>query len=340
VVEATVARFGLNLGVSPREPIGRIGDIAQAAERHGFEAVWVLDSQLAMKDVYVALTIAAQATSRILLGTGVTNPVTRHITHTANAIGAVDEVSAGRALLGLGSGDSAVFPLGGKPASVAEMRCAVDDLRALLAGREITLSGQKVRVLTIRRPMPIFLGASQPRLLTLAGEVADGVILLGGADLELTAWQLDWIERGARRAGRVLADVFVDLWLPISLGDDEDRAREDVKAVAASQARWFHRWTARPPVLERFRDEFLRASDAYEFRDHLSLHAKHRETVSDEFTDFVALAGDADKCAGRIRRLLALKVDRISFTLLSGGRLERIANLGTRLLPRLAGGAS
>jgi 5,10-methylenetetrahydromethanopterin reductase len=330
-----VASFGLNLGVSAREPIHRIAEVARAAEAHGFEAVWVLDSQLAMKDVYVALTLAAGASSRVMLGTGVTNPVTRHVTHTANAIAAVDEASGGRALLGIGSGDSAVFPLGGRPASVAQMRQALLDLRALLAGRDIDAGGKRVRVLTVRRPVPIFVGASQPRLLTLAGELADGVILLGGADVDLTAWQLDWIERGARAAGRRLADVFVDLWLPISLGEDAARAREDVRAVAASQARWFHRWKERPPVLERFQDDFARAAGAYEFADHLSLHARHRGSVSDAFTDFVALAGGADTCADRIRRLLALKVDRISFTLLSGGRLERIADLGTRLLPRL-----
>ncbi len=331
-----MARFGLNLGVSAREPIRRIAEVARAAEQHGFEAVWVLDSQLAMKDVYVALTLAAAATRRIQLGTGVTNPVTRHVTHTANAIAAVDEVSEGRALLGIGSGDSSVFPLGVRPASIAEMRRALEDLRALLAGREIVAGGKPVRVATIRRPVPIFVGASQPRLLTLAGELADGVILLGAADAELTAWQLEWIERGAERAGRRLADVFVDLWLPISLDDDEARAREDVKAIGASQARWFHRWKERPPVLERFRDEFARADQAYEFADHLSLHARHRESVSDEFTDFVALAGGVDKCVRRIRGLLDLKVDRISFTLLSGGRLDRIAQLGAQLLPRLA----
>ncbi len=328
-------RFGLNLGISAREPIHRIADVAQAAERHGFDAVWVLDSQLAMKDVYVALTVAAQATHRIHLGTGVTNPVTRHITNTANAIGTIDELSGGRALLGIGSGDSAVYTIGGKPASIADMRHALQDLRALLAGHEIDGEGKPVRVLTVHRPVPIFVGASQPRLLTLAGELADGVILLGAADPELTAWQLEWIERGARSAGRRLDDVFVDLWLAISVADDERQAREDVRAVAASQARWFHHWKQRPPVLERFSADFARAAAAYEFRDHLSRHAPHRTSVSDELTDFVALAGSADRCSERIRRLLDLKVDRISFTLLSGGRMERIAELGTRLLPRL-----
>ncbi len=166
-------------------------------------------------------------------------------------------------------------------------------------------------------------------------EPADGVILLGAADPELTAWQLEWIERGARSAGRRLDDVFVDLWLAISVADDERQAREDVRAVAASQARWCHHWKQRPPLLERFSADFARAAAAYEFLDHLSRHARHRGTVSDELTDFVALAGSADRCSERIRRLLERKVDRISFALLSGGRMERIAELGTRLLPRL-----
>jgi 5,10-methylenetetrahydromethanopterin reductase len=328
--------FGLSFGVSAREPLRRIGEVARTAEEQGFDAAWVIDSQVAMKDVHVALTVAALATSTIELGTGVTNPLTRHITVTANAIAAVDEVSGGRALLGLGSGDSAVFPLGWKPAPIAEMRPFLQDVRQLLNGKDVARPGQPaVRLAGVTRPVPIFVAASQPRMLALAGEQADGVILLGAADVALTEWQLAQVHEGARAAGRDPRDVFVDLWLGISLGDDRRQALEDVKAFATSQARWFSRWKALPPPLAPFEDEFTRAFEAYRFADHLSRRAEHAHVVSDRFADFVALAGPAEACRERIEALLALNVDRITFTLLSGNRLERVRQLGAGLVSPL-----
>jgi 5,10-methylenetetrahydromethanopterin reductase len=327
--------FGLSFGISAREPLRRVGDVARTAEEQGFDAAWIIDSQVAMKDVHVALTVAAMATSTIRLGTGVTNPLTRHITVTANAIAAVDEVSGGRALLGLGSGDSAVFPLGWKPSPIADMRRFLQDIRRFLNGHEVTLRDRPVRLLGITRPVPIFVAASQPRMLRLAGEQADGVILLGAADVALTNWQLERIHQGARDAGRAPKDIFVDLWLGISMAEDRRQALDDVKAFATSQARWFSRWKELPPPLAPFEDEFARAFAAYRFADHLSRRAEHAHVVSDRFADFVALAGPAEACRDRIEALLALKVDRITFTLLSGNRLERVRQLGAGLVSRL-----
>lgn len=329
--------FGLSFGISAREPLRRIGEIARTAEEQGFDAAWVIDSQVAMKDVHVALTVAAMETRRIRLGTGVTNPITRHVTVTANAIAGVDEVSGGRALLGLGSGDSAVFPLGLKPAPIVEMREFLRQTRRLLGGETVALNGREVRLAGVTRPVPIFVAASQPRMLMLAGEQADGVILLGAADVALTEWQLELIRKGAREAGRDPGAIFIDLWCGISMTNDRRQALEDVKAFATSQARWFSRWKELPPPLAPFKDEFMRAYEAYEFADHLSRHAEHAHVVSDEFADFVALAGPAAACRARIEALLAVKVDRITFTLLSGHRLERVRQLGAGLVSGLRG---
>jgi 5,10-methylenetetrahydromethanopterin reductase len=327
--------FGLSFGISAREPLRRIGEVARTAEQHGFDAAWIIDSQLAMKDVHVALTVAAMETTRLRLGTGVTNPLTRHITVTANAIAGVDEVSGGRALLGLGSGDSAVFPLGMTPAPITEMREFLRRVRKLLNGEEVAIDDHPVRLAAVSRPVPIFVAASQPRMLMLAGEQADGVILLGAADASLTAWQLELIQRGARDAGRDPASIFIDLWLGISMNEDRAQALADVKAFATSQARWFSRWKELPPPLAPFQDEFMRAFSAYRFSDHLSRRAEHAHVVSDRFADWVALAGPAQTCLARLRELAAVHVDRITFTLLSGGRLERVRALGDRLVARL-----
>lgn len=329
--------FGFMMGLSRREPIARFGEIARAAEELGFEAAWLADSQLYTKDVYAGLTLAAARTGTIRLGPGVTNPVTRHLTVTANALAALQEVSGGRALLGLGSGDAAVFPLGLRSARIAELREAVDRLRGLSTGRPVDLGGRALEVAAAPEPYPIYLAASQPRMLALAGAVADGVIVMGAADPALTAWQLERVAEGAAAAGRTLDALAVDLWFTISVRDDREQALRDVRPWALSQARWFSRWRELPEPLLPFAEEFRAASGAHEFARHLSREAAGEPSVSDAFVDWIGVAGDLDRCVRKIRPLLDLPIDRVTFALLPGGRLDRLERYGRELIPALRG---
>jgi 5,10-methylenetetrahydromethanopterin reductase len=327
--------FGFMMGVSPREPIARFADLARKAEDLGFDMAWLADSPLYTKDVFVALTLAAAATRRIRLGPGVANPVTRHFTILANSMAALNEVSDGRARLGIGVGDAAVTPLGLRRATLEELRRAIERIRALSSGGRVTVDGHEIRVLAASAGCPILVSASQPRMLSLAGEIADGVVLMGAATPELTQWQLEHVARGAAGAGRSLQDVFVDLWFAISVSDDRDRALRDVRPWATSQARWFSTWSELPAALGPFRREFETAARGYDFSAHLSRHRSEGEDVSDGFVDWIAVAGPLEACVAKIRPLLDLKVDRITFALLPGGREERLRRYGQELIPRL-----
>lgn len=328
--------FGFMMGLSPREPIGRFADLAASAEELGFEAAWLADSQLYTKDVYAGLILAAGRTERIVLGPGVTNPVTRHVTVTANAIAALGEVSGGRAQLGLGAGDAAVFPLGRRPAGLGALREAIGQLRALSRGEPAQIDGREPAVAAAgtAAPAPILLAASQPRMLALAGELADGVVLMGAADPGLTRWQLEQVAAGAAASGRALEDLTIDLWFTISLSEDRAQALDDVRPWALSQARWFDRWKELPEPLAPFADEFRAAGEAHSFGSHLS--RRGAGGVSDEFVDWIGVAGDLDRCVAKIEPLLALGVDRITFALLPGGRDRRLERYGRELLPALA----
>ena len=105
-------RFGI---VFLPESLREFGELCAEAEAHGFHWLGVADSQSVFRELYVALTVAALHTKRMRLGPLVTNPLTRHPVVTASAISSVDEVSGGRAVLGLGSGDSALYTIGAPP---------------------------------------------------------------------------------------------------------------------------------------------------------------------------------------------------------------------------------
>ncbi|SPT49890.1 LLM class flavin-dependent oxidoreductase [Actinomadura madurae] len=334
----TMNRWGLSMGVSPREPLANVTELALQAEGHGFEAMWFIDFQLGMKDVYAAMNLAALATERMHIGSAVTNLVTRHPTVTANATVALDELSGGHAMLGLGAGWSAVLGAGGRPSKLGDLRQGIAEFRALFSGEPAQLYGTEVQIAAAHHQIPIYLAVSQPGMLRLAGEACDGAILMGAADLEFCAWQLDFIREGLAKAGRDRSELLIDLIVTMSVDEDEERALSAVRAWATSQAATMDVWKSMPPAWERFRPEFAAASRGYHLVDHLSRHAGHKKVVSDDFVRSVALVGDERTCVERLRELAALDIDRITFALLSGGRRRHIAQLAERIIPAVAAG--
>src|SRR5947207_5411203 len=132
-----MASVPLSLGLFPIEPPMRMVALAQLAEELGYSCVWVGDSQMIWREAYVMLGALAQATSRIGLATGVTNPVTRDPAVVAAALETLQELSGGRARLGIGLGDSSVETLGWRPARLADLERAVRDIRTLVAGESV-----------------------------------------------------------------------------------------------------------------------------------------------------------------------------------------------------------
>jgi 5,10-methylenetetrahydromethanopterin reductase len=328
-------RFGISRGVSPRETFTQVGEIAKEVENLGFDMLWFVDHQLGMKDVYAAMNVAALNTSRIEIGSAVTQLQTRHPTVTANATSALDELSKGRAILGLGAGWVSVRSIGLEPNKVGEIRDGIKLLRRLFAGEVIDFNGVEGQLATARRQIPIYLAVSQPAMLRMCGEICDGAILMGAADPEFCKWQLDYIYQGLEKGKRNRGDIVIDLIVTMSIDEDEQKAIGDVRAWATSQAATFDVWKHMPPAWERYRPQFRRAAEEYHYKDHLSLHAEHKQIVSDEFTQSVAVAGNLSSAIERLEKVAALDIDRITFALLSGGRQRRLRQLASDVVPAL-----
>jgi len=215
------------------------GDMVAEIDALGFDHLWLTDSSLHARNPYAYLTLAATRSSRLTLGTAVTNPLTRHPAITAAAAATVDEISGGRMIMGIGAGDRPLLALGMKPASVDSLRASIGALRALWSGAHVDVEDVafSLRDAHLRFParadIPVFISASGPRTLELAGEIADGVILLVGLFPEALAWALEHVDRGAAKAGRDRPHVAVFAYG--SIDDDEDRALESARSIAA----WF-----------------------------------------------------------------------------------------------------
>jgi len=195
---------GLRVGIRipPCKPIGELVEVVQQAEELGYDEVWLPDSQLLWRDVYPVAAAAVAGTERIGVGIAVTNVVTRHPAVVASAARTVAELAPGRFALGVGVGNSSVQPVGLSPSTGREMRERLGVIRALLAGDEVDFNGVRARLRDPQPDVPIHMAASGPKNLRLAGEIADGVILLSGVAPRNLAASSATVQDGAAAAGK------------------------------------------------------------------------------------------------------------------------------------------
>ncbi len=329
--------ISISLGISPRESLADWMSFVQELDRRDVDRLWLIDSQLAMKDVYTGLALAALHTRNLQLGTGVTNVITRHPTVTANAAAAIAELSQGRMVLGLGAGDSAVFGVGSRPSRVAEVEEAIRFFRATLSGEEATWEGRSYRLPSSAPRVKIYLAVSQPRMCALAGRLADGAIIMGPAQPDLLARQVAWIEEGIAQASRKRSEVEMCFVATTSTTDDPDTALREVRAWATGQARLLADAKELPPSLLAFAEEIRNARDQYDYSEHLSTRAGHAEVISDDFVCALAITGSQAERCQRLRALRNTGIDDLIFPLMGSGRLERLDRLVSDIAPAMEG---
>jgi len=302
------ARFGI---VFLPESLDGFGELCAQAEANGFDWLGVADSQSVFRELYVALTLAALNTRSMRLGPLVTNPLTRHLVVTASAISSVDELSNGRAVLGLGSGDSALYTIGAPPATLAGLEDSILTLRRLTGGEPVEREGRTWRVHRSARRVPIYLAAEGPKTLELAGRLADGVIVGLGLTPEVITLSLAAIERGARAAGRSPADVDVWWFAKTSLADRRDEAIEPIKMALAASANHAFRFTLEgkgvPPDLHERIKALQREYNAHHHEVPGAANASlpDRWGLTDFLVDRFAIAGTPRDCVAQLSRAMA-----------------------------------
>jgi len=222
-------RIGVRL--PPCDRLDRLADEALLAERLGFDSVWFPDSQLLWREPFAAASVAALATSTIGVGIAVTNTVTRHPSVVAGAARTVSELASNRFVLGVGSGDSALFPVGLRRPSLATLRDRIETIRRLLNGDRCEFDGTVAQLHGQPHPCPIYMAASGPRALELAGEVGDGVILLSGVSEQHIQAALARVRTGRARTGPQTDDFDVVVATYCRVTDDVERDARELKPI-------------------------------------------------------------------------------------------------------------
>jgi 5,10-methylenetetrahydromethanopterin reductase len=312
--------FGNLPSIGWQEPTGRLVDLARRAEAAGFDRFGVSDWRF-YQDCFVVMTACLQATRRLEVESLVTDPYVRHPSLTAVALATMDELSNGRAIMGIGGGiEQPAFWGESRPHPVDAVRESVEICRRMWRGEEANLDGKVMHVRGARlhfvAPRPdvrVLIAARGRRMLELAGELADIVHLASFfVNVEHHRENLDAVRTGAQRAARSSGSFEIDISMPCSISDDREAARQAARRPAAQGILW----TAAAERYSRDRTDWVRPSQ-FRVPDHVVEALSSRwdfwtqaqfpqelaELITDDILDEFALAGTAEECAARLRHI-------------------------------------
>ena len=296
------------VGLFPTESLQKMIHLAKVTEESGYSHIWVGDSHLIWREAYINMAAMALSTSKVKLGTGVTNPLTRHPSVVASGYATLEEYAPGRMIVGIGLGDSSVETMGMKPAKLSYFENTMQQMRDLFAGKEVQLETGKIHLLhPCKSTIPIYIAASGPKMLELSGRIADGIIVLVGVADEYLAHAKEKITAGAKAAGRKLEDINLVLWVPCAVSESTP-AKDAVKAHVA-------RVVAHPLpyVLDPNEQKVLaEIRKTYDYYHHMDQEANHAEVIPDWLVDKFAIAGTVAQCRAQIERIKKSGIQQIA----------------------------
>lgn len=320
-------------------PMPEFAERARLIESLGYDYLWVPDERL-LRNVYVSLTVAAQSTNTLRIGSAVTNPYTRNPALTAAAIATIDELSGGRTILGLGAGGGLEAYGLQRESPVGHIRETIEIVRRLTAGGAVDYRGDHFSLVNTqldfspRRQVPIFVAARGPKTLELAGELADGVIIGGFAKPQGIQYAMDRVSAGMRRGGRSPDDMYKVAWCFVSVSPQREDAREAVgRMVMAAML-------SSRPILEEIgvqlpaelREELERAEWHFAAVPDIARH------LTDEIVDAFAIHGTPTECTERLVEIAESGIEQIAFVALPARGLtveDTARSLATEVIPNV-----
>jgi len=329
-------QFGFTL--KPDHTIERTLALTRQAEEAGFTYGWLFDSHVLWRDPYPLLTLMAQATSGLRLGTCVTNPATREPSVTASSLALLDEISGGRMDLGIGRGDSARRVLGKPPTTMKDLEEAIVVIRELVAGRAVMYEGIELQFpWTKGWTLPVWVAGYGPMALRMTGRVADGLILQLG-DPDLIRWFVSQVREAEAAAGRAPGSVRVQAAAPAHVGPRE---------LGRERTRWFPALVSNHVVdlvtkypreqLPESLTGYIRDREGYDYHHHAEVGSSNARFVGDEVTDRFCVLGEPDEHIAKLRELADAGVDQFNLYLMNGDEEEQVEAYGRDVIPALSG---
>ncbi len=321
----------------------KIAEVARVCEDAGYRYLWYADIRFA-RDIYLGLATMAANTSKILLGPGVTDPYSRHPALTAAAMATLDEMSNGRAVLGLGTGANGMKELGiEQKLPVAALRETVQMVRALqrgdrvdTQGKVVSLHGAQLSFKPMRASMPIYFATHGMQVANLAGQIADGVQIANTLLPAAFEKYLAQIDAGLAKAGRSADAVDIGIKLEAAISDDDEMAlRAMQKRIATRVAKQYPHWDYMEETGVKLPQAFIDIAAT----GRTSLTEDEAKLFPMEVAETMGLGGNWERVASRLAGCLHPRVTHITLQpqMVPGQDVtDVITAFATKVMPRVA----
>lgn len=288
-------------------------DLVEFADTSGYSELWYTDIRF-QHECYMGLTLAARHSERLLLGPGVSDPYSRHPALIAMAMATLDQISGGRALIGLGTGGSGLAEMGvPKHRPVRALQEAIELIRAMLTGQPVDYVGELYRLQDtglgfepLRPVIPLFVATHSEQVLRLSGRLADGVLLANMARPAAVERAVGILRKAEHEAGRERGSVAVHLRLETCISTEEERALDAMRHRFATRlCRTFPRWDYLDELEVRPSGTARQAAQAGDVRGVAA-------ELSAADVRATGLVGSARTVTEQVRRLLDGNVDKVT----------------------------
>ena len=304
--------IGIVMEVSP----GHTAALARKIEAMGFDILLCPDTQNLSPDPYGQLSLASAQTTRLKLGTGVTNPLTRDAAVTASAITTLQVESGGRCVCGIGRGDSSLAHIGRGSATTAQLKTYVEQLRAYTRGETVLRAGQPSNLRWLEpgrvNPVPVDVACTGPKTIRMAADVADRISFAVGSAPERLEWALATAMQMLQETGRRRDEVQIGAYVNLVCDKDEQTAINLGRMISGMVAHFAgmkhapldHLPAKLKPLAEKMQQ-------GYDMKHHAQDKGAHLSQVDDAFVDWFSICGPPQKCLARLRTILAYDLDHI-----------------------------
>jgi probable F420-dependent oxidoreductase len=338
--------FGLVLQTDP--PASRVVSLMKRAERNGFRYGWTFDSAVLWQEPFVIYSQILANTTKLKVGTMVTNPGTRTWEVTASTFATLNDMFGNRTVCGIGRGDSAMRVAGRKPNTLARISEAMKVIRALGRGEQADLGGGTVVRFPWIKPgaeLPVWMAAYGPKALRMTGEEADGFILQL-ADLYLTEYMVKAVKTAAADAGRDPGEVTICVAAPAYVTADDS---PEALGHARDQCRWFGgmvgnhvadlvaKYGEHSSAVPDELTDYIKARQGYDYSHHGRAGNPDTQFVPDEIVDRFCLIGPVERHVAKLQALRELGVDQFALYDMHDAQEAVIDAYGAKVIPALDG---
>ncbi|MEA1903757.1 MAG: TIGR03842 family LLM class F420-dependent oxidoreductase [Actinomycetota bacterium] len=333
--------FGVVLWADP--PARKVVEMAKLAEGLGFTHGWTFDSHVLWQEPFVIYSQILAETERMVVGPMVTNPGTRDWTVLASLFATLNEMYGDRTICGMGRGDSALRYIGRKPTTLVTMVEAMEVIKDLVAGKEVSYNETLIRFPWIEGEgwdLPMWVSGYGPKALKTIGRHADGFILQL-ADPQVLEWTMDAVRAAAEDVGRNPDDIKICVVAPAYVGDNIEHQREQLRwfggMVGNHVADMVKRYGEDESKVPKVLSDYIKAREGYDYDHHGRSGNPSTDFVPDEIVDRFCVLGPVEDHIEKLKLLKEMGVDHFGVYLSHDDREATLRAYGESVIPAING---